>query len=193
MSDIAARKQALRRAARDARAVAHAAETEAPRRVAAHVLALADALDRPPGIASGYLPVRSELDPLPAMAALAGLGWRLALPVVAGPGLPLAFHAWAPGEATVPAGFGLEVPAVDAEVVPDLLLVPMLAFDARGHRLGYGGGFYDRTIAALRARNGAVRAIGIAFAAQEVPLLPDSETDMRLDAIVTETGPIALG
>ena len=193
MSDIAARKQALRRAARDARAVAHAAEAEAPRRVAAHVRALAAALDGPPGIASGYLPVRGELDPLPAMAALAGLGWRLALPVVAGPGVPLAFHAWAPGEPTVPAGFGLEIPAVDAEVVPDLLLVPRLAFDARGHRLGYGGGFYDRTIAALRARSGAVRAIGVAFAAQEVPLLPDSETDMRLDAIVTETGPVALG
>jgi 5-formyltetrahydrofolate cyclo-ligase len=68
----------------------------------------------------------------------------------------------------------------------------MLAFDARGHRLGYGGGFYDRTIAALRAADPAVRAVGLAFSAQGVPLLPESETDMRLDAIVTEDGPIPL-
>ncbi len=193
MSDVAARKQILRRAAREARAAAHAAEPQAPARVAAHVHAFAAALDGPPGVASGYLPVRDELDPRPAMAALAALGWRLALPVVVGPGLPLVFRAWAPGEPTVPAGFGLEVPAAEVEVAPDLLLVPMLAFDARGHRLGYGGGFYDRTIAALRAGGGAARAIGVAFAAQAVPLLPDSETDMRLDAIVTEAGPILPG
>jgi 5-formyltetrahydrofolate cyclo-ligase len=127
------------------------------------------------------------------MTALSAIGWRLALPVVVGPGLPLVFHAWAPGEPTVRAGFGLEVPAAEIEVVPDLLLVPMLAFDARGHRLGYGGGFYDRTIAALRAGGVAPHAFGVAFAAQAVPLLPDSETDMRLDAIVTEAGPIPLG
>ena len=194
MSDIAAAKQALRRAARDARAAAHAVDgVEAALRVASHVRTLATTLDGRPGVASGYLPVRSELDPRPAMGVLAVLGWRLALPVVAGPNLPLVFRAWAPGEPTVPAGFGLEIPAAEVVVEPDLLLVPMLAFDGRGHRLGYGGGFYDRTIAALRARNGPVRAIGIAYAAQAVPLLPDSETDMRLDAIVTEAGLVTLG
>ena len=193
MTDVAARKQALRRTARDARALARAAHPLASERVAAHVIALVAASATPPGLASGYLPVRSELDPLPAMAALAAGGWLLALPVVVGPGLPLAFRTWALGEPTVEAGFGLAVPAAGDEVAPDLLLVPMLAFDARGHRLGYGGGFYDRTIAALRTRNPSVRAIGVAFAAQQVPLLPDHENDMRLDAIVTEDGLVALG
>ena len=123
------------------------------------------------------------------MAVLAALGWRLALPVVIGPGRPLAFRAWAPGEPTVPAAFGLEVPAGGAEVAPDLLLVPMLAFDVRGHRLGYGGGFYDRTIAApARREPGASAPSASPSRRSSVPLLPDSETDMRLDAIVTEAG-----
>lgn len=191
MTDVASRKRALRADARAARAAACSALPDAPARVARHVRALAGTLGAP-GIASGYLPVRNELDPVPTMAALAALGWRLALPVVVGPGLPLVFRSWAPGEPTVPAPFGLEIPVNETEVAPDLLLVPMLAFDGRGHRLGYGGGFYDRTIAALRARNPAVLAVGVAFAAQRVPLLPDHENDMRLDAILTEHGPLPL-
>lgn len=191
MTDVASRKRALRADARAARAAAASARPDAPDWVAGHVRALARGLG-PPGIASGYLPVRNELDPRPAMAALEALGWRLALPVVVGPGLPLAFRRWAIGEPTVPAPFGLEIPANEEEVTPGLLLVPMLAFDLRGHRLGYGGGFYDRTIAALRQRNPAVRAVGVAFARQEVPLLPDHENDMQLDAILTEEGSVAL-
>lgn len=191
MTDIASRKRALRADARAARAAAASARPDAPDCVAGHVRALARGLG-PPGIASGYLPVRNELDPRPAMAALEALGWRLALPVVVGPGLPLAFRRWAIGEPTVPAPFGLEIPANEEEVTPGLLLVPMLAFDLRGHRLGYGGGFYDRTIAVLRQRNPAVRAVGVAFAGQEVSVLPDHENDMRLDAILTEEGSVAL-
>jgi 5-formyltetrahydrofolate cyclo-ligase len=191
VSDLASRKRLLRATARDARAAARLAVPDAPERVAAEVRTLAAALGRP-GLASGYLPVRDELDPLPAMAALAALGWRLALPVVVGAGQPLVFRSWRFGAPTVAAPFGLEVPAEGEAVEPELLLVPMLAFDTRGHRLGYGGGFYDRTIAALRTRNPGVRAVGIAFAAQGLPLLPDSETDMRLDAVLTEEGPVPL-
>jgi 5-formyltetrahydrofolate cyclo-ligase len=188
VSDVAVRKQALRLAAREARAAAHAAEPQAPERVAAHVRVLAETLGRPPGIVSGYLPVRNELDPLPAMTALSAIGWRLALPVVVGPGLPLVFRAWAPGEPTVRAGFGLEVPAAEVEVVPDLLLVPLLAFDARGHRLGYGKGYYDRTLRTLRAAGAARRTIGLGFALQEPPEVPAAAFDEPLDAIVTEHG-----
>lgn len=192
MSDIIARKHALRRAAQERRRTASDAAPDAAVSVAAHVRALATRCAGPAGVASGYLPVRGELDPRPAMAALAALGWRLALPVVVGRALPLVFRPWHPGAATVAAAFGLEVPAEDTEVVPDLLLVPMLAYDLRGHRLGYGGGFYDRTLAALRAARPATCAVGIAYAGQRVSTLPDTETDMRLDAIVTELGPVAL-
>jgi 5-formyltetrahydrofolate cyclo-ligase len=190
VSDVAARKRLLRSAAHEARAAARAGYPDAAAQVARHVHAMAAAHPGAAGVASGYFPVRSELDPRPAMTALAGLGWSLALPVVIAPGRPLAFRRWEIGHPTVPAGFGLEVPAETTEVVPDLLLVPMLAFDDRGHRLGYGGGYYDRTLAALRAADPRVRAIGVAYSAQRVPLLPDSETDMRLDAIVTETGSV---
>ena len=136
---------------------------------------------------AGYLPVRSELDPRPAMLALRGLGYRLCVPVVEAPRLPLGFRTWAPGAATERGAFGIEVPVEGAPAEPDLILVPMLAFDARGHRLGYGGGFYDRTIAALRARRPLV-ALGLAYAGQELPEVPDGDHDMRLDGIVTEAG-----
>ena len=141
---------------------------------------------------AGYLPIRSEIDPRPAMLALAGLGYRVCVPVIEGRGRPLAFRAWTPGAATERGPFGVEMPVAGELVEPDVLLVPMLAFDARGHRLGYGGGFYDRTIGALRARR-EVQALGFAYAAQELPAVPDGETDMRLDAIVTEAGDFAAG
>jgi 5-formyltetrahydrofolate cyclo-ligase len=188
VSDVEARKRALRASAHKVRADANSAHPDAPARIAEHVRALA-ATFGPPGIVSGYLPIRDELDPRPAMAVLAALGWRLALPVVTGPRRPLSFRSWAPGESLVPAPFGLEIPAAGAEVTPGLLFVPMLAFDTRGHRLGYGGGFYDRTIAALRARNQRVRAVGVAFAAQQIAQVPDRDTDMCLDTILTEAGP----
>jgi 5-formyltetrahydrofolate cyclo-ligase len=136
---------------------------------------------------AGYLPIRDEIDPRPALAALAEEGLAVCVPVIEGPGLPLRFVRWAPGDATRIGVFGVEVPLDGAPAEPDLLLVPLLAFDARGHRLGYGGGFYDRTIAALRARRRVV-ALGLAYAAQRVGLVPDAETDMRLDGIVTERG-----
>ena len=142
-------------------------------------------------VVAAYLPIRDEIDPLPSMLALVGLGFRVAVPVIGDRATPLSFRAWRPGVATVRGSYGVPVPSAGETLTPDVLLVPMLAFDRRGHRLGYGGGFYDRTIAGLRAAR-AVTALGLAYAAQEVPEVPDSTHDMQLDAIVTERGTLRL-
>jgi 5-formyltetrahydrofolate cyclo-ligase len=137
-------------------------------------------------IVSGYMPMRSELDPRPLMHSLAGAGAHLALPVVVGRGVPLLMRAYAFGDALVKGVWGIRVPPPEApEVDPDVLLVPLLAFDRNGNRLGYGAGYYDMTIAALRAKK-AVVAVGIAFAAQEVDVVPTTPRDVRLDLVLTE-------
>ena len=179
-------KAAARRAALAARAAAHGAGAGAARLAAGHALEVIGHL-RAVATVAGYLPIRSEIDPRPAMLALLGLGYRVAVPVIEGPERPLAFRLWSPEARTERGAFGVEVPVGGEAAEPEVLLVPLLAFDARGHRLGYGGGFYDRTIAGLRAR-GEIDAFGLAYAAQEIPAVPDAETDMRLDAIVTEAG-----
>jgi 5-formyltetrahydrofolate cyclo-ligase len=117
-----------------------------------------DFLGREPGVVSGFVPFADEIDVLPLMARLAGEGWRTALPVVVGRDKPLVFRAWAPGEPTSAGAWSIPVPPDSApEVEPDVLLVPMLAFDGAGFRLGYGGGFYDRTLAALARRQAGDR------------------------------------
>ncbi len=139
-------------------------------------------------VVSGYWPMGEELDPRPLMTALAAHGHRLALPATRGAGRPLAFRAWQPGDRLLPAGFGTQEPAAEAaELSPQLLLVPLLAFDAAGYRLGYGGGFYDRSLALLR-RAGDILAVGLAFSAQQVAAVPREATDQRLDLVVTERG-----
>ena len=174
-------KAELRRAASALRRAAHAqGQGEACTRL---LDALAPHLGRP---VSGYWPIGTEIDPRPALEALARHG-PVGLPVVEGRTRPLAFRRWRPGEALVPGGFGTSVPKADAPITPEVLIVPLLAFDRRGHRLGYGGGFYDRTLAALRAC-GPVLAVGFAFAAQRVEALPTEPTDAALDMIVTEGG-----
>ncbi len=135
-------------------------------------------------VLSGYMPMRTEIDPLPAMAAHRGV---VGVPVIPGPAMPLRFREWSPGCALEAGAFGAMIPAEGAWVEPEVLIVPLLAFDARGYRLGYGGGFYDRTLEALRARRPTL-AVGFAFAAQEVAEVPTEPTDQRLDAIVTEEG-----
>lgn len=176
-------KTDLRRAAGAARRAAHAAGQG--RACDLLLEALAPHRGRP---TSGYWPIGAEIDPRPALEALAGHG-PVGLPVVEGPARPLAFRLWRPGDALVPAGFGTSVPEADRPMTPQVLIVPLLAFDGRGHRLGYGGGFYDRTLAALRAR-GPVLAVGFAFAAQRVEALPAEPTDAPLDLVVTEEGPV---
>lgn len=135
-------------------------------------------------VLSGYMPMRTEIDPLPAMAAHQG---PVGVPVIIGKGQPLRFREWTPGVRMVEGAFKALIPEEGAWVEPEVLIVPLLAFDARGFRLGYGGGFYDRTLEGLRAR-GPVLAVGFAFAAQEVAEVPIDATDQRLDAVVTEKG-----
>ena len=138
------------------------------------------------GTASGYWPMRDEIDVRPLMRRLGAAGWRFALPVVLGAGRPLLFRSWSEGDVLVQAAFGQFEPAVHRPVVtPDLLLVPLLAFDRRGGRLGYGGGFYDRTLAALRAA-GAPIAMGVGYAGQERDSVPQGPHDQRLDWVLTE-------
>lgn len=133
---------------------------------------------------SGYLPIRTEIDPVPVMAAHPG---PVGVPVISGAGQPLDFHLWTPETPLVDGPFGARVPAEGVAMVPRVVIVPMLAFDARGYRLGYGGGFYDRTLARLRAA-GPVTALGFAFAAQEQAEVPTDCFDQPLDGIVTESG-----
>jgi 5-formyltetrahydrofolate cyclo-ligase len=141
----------------------------------------------PPGaIVSGFMPLKSEINPLPLMRKLSDAGAKLALPVVAGKGKPLIMRAFAFGEALASGAWGIREPRPDApQVFPDILLVPLLAFDRRGHRIGYGAGYYDMTIAALRAQKTIVAA-GIAFAAQEIAEVPSTPRDARLDLVLTE-------
>lgn len=137
-------------------------------------------------ILAGYWPMRGEADPRRAMAAHDG---PTALPVVSGPARPLIFRQWR-GGALEAGPFGTSHPPDSAAVLtPRVLIVPLAGFDARGNRLGYGGGFYDRTLELLR-ESGPVTAIGLAFSCQRLPDIPAEVTDQPLDLIVTEDGPL---
>ena len=133
---------------------------------------------------AGYMAMRTEIDPTIAMAAHQG---PVGVPVILGPGQALRFREWTPGCAMVAGDFGALIPQDGAWIDPQVVIVPLVGFDARGYRLGYGGGFYDRTLAGLRARH-PVLAIGFAFDAQELPEVPIDAYDQRLDVIVTESG-----
>lgn len=137
-------------------------------------------------VVAGYWPVRDELDPREALRALAERGFRIALPRVVAKGLPLEFRLWREGDELDPDRMGIASPPIASETLdPDLILVPLLAFDALGRRLGYGGGYYDRTLTALRARK-PILAIGLAYEHQETPEVPAGPVDARLDGVVTE-------
>lgn len=135
-------------------------------------------------ILSGYMAMRTEIDPLPAMTAHRG---PVCVPVIKARAQPLEFHEWTPGAVLRDGPFGARVPQNGAVLEPEVLIVPLVAFDARGNRLGYGGGFYDRTLQHLRALRPTI-AIGFAYAAQQADALPLEPTDQPLDFIVTETG-----
>ena len=132
------------------------------------------------------MPLKSEINPLPLLQKFAEAGGRLALPAIAWRGKPLIMRAWEFGAPLDRGQWGIREPKPDApEVEPDILLVPLLAFDRAGYRLGYGAGYYDMTIHRLRALK-PVTAVGIAFAAQEVPKIPTTPRDERLDLVLTE-------
>lgn len=133
---------------------------------------------------AGYMAMRTEIDPLPAMAEAAAHG-PVGVPVIQGRDLPLKFRRWEPDCAMVEGSFGAWVPQEGAWIEPEILIVPLVAFDRTGGRLGYGGGFYDRTLEMLRARRPTL-AIGFAYSAQEAASLPLEPTDQPLDVIVTE-------
>ena len=135
---------------------------------------------------SGFWPYLSEIDVLGLLEALVGKGLTACLPVVVEMNAPLVFRQWAPGDEIEPGKWNIPVPLSSAhEVEPDILLVPLLAFDRFGYRLGYGGGFYDRTLEKLRAK-GNVSAIGVAYAGQEVEAVVRGVNDQPLDAVLTE-------
>jgi 5-formyltetrahydrofolate cyclo-ligase len=138
-------------------------------------------------VVSGYSPIRSEIDPVPLMRALALKGARLALPAVMARGKTLAFRAWSLDDRLLLGPLGILEPSpAAAEIIPDIMLLPLAAFDRLGHRIGYGAGHYDYTLAHLRKVK-AVTAIGVAFAAQEIEAVPALSHDERLDYVLTET------
>jgi 5-formyltetrahydrofolate cyclo-ligase len=179
---------AVKRAAREAAlARRHGLDPAAAgRALAGHVLR--DCPPAPGAIVSGFWPIGEEIDIRPLLHALHDRGHAIVLPVTPRRGESLTFRSWQPGDVLIPEKFGTMRP-IGAAQVPDMLLIPLLAFDAAGHRLGYGGGFYDRTLAALPGRF----RLGCAFAAQQVDEVPSGPYDMLLDAVATENGIIRCG
>jgi 5-formyltetrahydrofolate cyclo-ligase len=177
-------KKALRREMRERRDAVTARE-----RVRAAITIAARPAPVPigPGIVvSGFSPIKNEIDPIPLMRRLSDVGARLALPIVVARGKPLVMRSWAFGEPLRTTGWGIREPEMAAAALePDIVIVPLLAFDRRGHRIGYGAGYYDITLTALRERK-VVVAIGIAFAIQEIDAVPDEPGDARLDFVLTE-------
>lgn len=170
-------KRALRAEARAVRDAAHDLNAASQALTRAETILPAD------GVVAGYLGIGSELDPRPLLERLASRR-TVSLPV-ASKDAPLAFRRWAPGDPLATGGFKVPEPVGGEVVAPDVLLVPLLAFDRSGGRLGYGGGHYDRTLADLRATK-PVFALGLAFAAQEVAACPRGRYDEPLNALVTE-------
>lgn len=174
-------KAAARKAAFAARKLAHAAGQDA---AAQDRLAkwLSPHQGKP---LSAYMAIRTEIDPLPVMAQMSAFG-PVCIPVIEAKATPLKFARWTPETEMTDGPFGARIPAQIEWVTPEVLIVPLVAFDAEGNRLGYGGGFYDRTLEVLRAQRPTL-AVGFAYDAQCADALPLEPTDQPLDAIVTET------
>jgi len=181
---IAAEKEALRKQALERRAVLKSRVPELSRALARNFV---EHVPIPPGaVVSAYFAIGDEADPAPLIDALRARGHKIVLPRVAGRGKPLNFHLYEEGAQLVPGGFGLSEPSRDWPLLdPDVLAVPLLAFDVHGYRVGYGAGFYDRTLQRLRASRNIIAA-SYCFSAQEFPAVPHDENDQRLDWLVTE-------
>jgi len=183
---IAALKEGLRKEALERRLALKGSVATLSARIAENFIAR---IPIPAGaIVSAYVAIGDEADPAPLIDGLRARGHRIVLPRVVGRGKPLDFHLLEPGAKLVPGGFGLSEPPRDWPILdPDVLAVPLLAFDAQGYRIGYGAGFYDRTLSRLRAAR-HVLAAGYCFSIQEVVAVPHDEKDEPLDWSVTETG-----
>ncbi|MBX9709603.1 MAG: 5-formyltetrahydrofolate cyclo-ligase [Xanthobacteraceae bacterium] len=164
-------------------ALSAAQRKKAARAIAAHEWPV----EVPPGVCvAGFSSIRSEIDVSPLMQALSKRGAALALPVLAGQDQPLIFRRWSESARLVRGPYGIFEPSSEAdEVDPDIVLVPLAAFDRAGHRIGYGGGYYDRTLERLRKLK-KITAIGIGFSVQEIAQVPSSEHDVQLDLVLTE-------
>jgi len=139
-------------------------------------------------IVASYLPIKTEIDPRPLMGALADAGHDLVLPCIKRKANPLEFRSFNIGDKLRGGTYNTREPLRSADIItPDIILLPLLAFSRDGHRLGYGGGFYDRTLAVLRSKR-QIFACGLAFAGQEVPVLTTNEHDQKLDGVLTENG-----
>jgi 5-formyltetrahydrofolate cyclo-ligase len=184
LTDTQSAKAALRSAALVLRDALPAAQCAA---AAEAIAARAFPVTFAPGtIASGFSPMKTEINPVPLMRMLSDAGAQLALPCVQGRGKPLIMRVWDFGSPMASGQWGIREPTEDApEVAPDILIVPLACFDRTGQRIGYGAGYYDMTINALRAKKKII-AIGIAFAAQEIPHVPATDRDERLDLVLTE-------
>lgn len=182
MTDITELKDAARKAAFIRRKEARSAQADAA--ATQHLLSVLMPLKGAP--LAGYMPIRTEIDPIPAMAALASFG-PVGVPVIQGAGQALKFREWTPGCEMKDGPFGAKVPEKGVWITPQVLIVPLLTFTPQAMRLGYGGGFYDRTLEGLR-KTGPVTAIGYAFSAQMAESLPLESTDQPLDMVVTEQG-----
>ena len=189
-ADAEAAKTALRAEAAVRRARAHGRlHPAAGKALAGHFVAsFAERLSADAVVAL-YWPIRTEIDVRPLIDRLAA--HRIVLPVLCGPGRPLGFVSWRPGQRLRPAAFGLSEPADGRPATPQVMVVPLLAFDRTGARLGYGGGYYDRTLRELRGA-GSVFAIGAAYAAQETARIPVAPGDEPLDAVIAESGAVAV-
>jgi 5-formyltetrahydrofolate cyclo-ligase len=183
--DIERAKAALRIKAHDLRAaLSHSAREEASRAACLHFF---EGVPLAEGeVVAAYWPIRDEMDCQPILVRLMDSGQPVCLPVVIGDGAPLELRLWEDGAALYPAGFGTLAPEdLAPKAEPDVILMPLLGFDDRGTRLGYGGGYYDRTLAQLARRP---RLVGLAFAAQQVDHIPRDAHDIPLDVVVTENG-----
>lgn len=180
------RKTNARRAARAARAAAYAKEPDAGRRLVEH---FPDSLwPKVRQVVAGYAAIGDEIDPQTLLETFALEQARIALPCVVGKDQPLIFRSWTLDQSLEPGPFGTRQPGADhAELNPSLILVPLVGFDLKGRRLGYGGGFYDRTLEKLK-QSGPLTVVGLAYAAQKLAKVPAENHDMRLDWVITEQG-----
>lgn len=184
MKDMISHKAACRKAAFAARKDAHAQGLDSD----ANAQLLTFCKDLPSDtVIAAYMPIQTEISPLHTMKKLSARGYTLCVPVILGAGQPLEFHHWYDGCEMLAGAFGAAVPKEGNPLTPDVVITPLVAFDRMGYRLGYGGGFYDRSFEGLAAQ-ASVQAIGFAYSAQEVMMIPRESTDYKLDAVITEQG-----
>ncbi|MCY3983970.1 MAG: 5-formyltetrahydrofolate cyclo-ligase [Roseovarius sp.] len=186
MNDLATLKKAARREALARRRDAHVATNTNALGHLSEILAGYHGIPL-----AGYIPIRTEINPLPAMIEAVAHG-PVGVPVIQGDGKPLLFSRWAPDCSLKEGRFGALIPVDEVFFEPEILIVPLVAFDRKGTRLGYGGGYYDRTLMQLRNKR-ATLAIGFAYSAQEILELPIESTDQKLDVVVTESGIVDIG